>query len=441
MSSLLIDSLATTDALSALFSDASVLQAFLDVEVALAAAEAQGGAIPQRAADAIRDAARADRFDPAAIARAARESGTLTIPLVKALTAQVEQIHPASSRFVHFGATSQDIADTALVLLLTRARPVLAADHDRLVRDLRALSDRHAQSVMLARTLLQPAPPITFGLKAAQWVSAVARSWARVARAFEEMAVVQFGGASGTLAALGSSALDIRKRLAAGLQLAEPPAPWHTERDRLAALVAALAIYTAALGKIARDISLLMQDEVGEAAEPGGSSSTMPHKRNPAGCAIVLAAAARMPGLTASLLTAMVQEHERGVGGWHAEWPIVASAVQTAGAAVAASAGVAAGLTVSPERMRANLERTNGAVFAERIVMLAAPAAGKEAAQALAAAALSRSRETGQRLDEVLKTLPEAATLLSSDQIESMAVPEAYLGAAETFRRKLLAEA
>jgi 3-carboxy-cis,cis-muconate cycloisomerase len=251
---------------------------------------------------------------------------------------------------------------------------------------------------------------------------------------------VQLGGASGTLAALGDKALDVRRELAAELQLVEPPAPWHTERDRLAAVVAALAIHSAATGKVARDLSLLMQDEIGEAAERGGGSSTMPHKRNPAGCAIALAAAARMPGLAASFLTAMVQEHERGVGGWHAEWPIVAAAVQTAGASLAALADVAIDLTVSPERMRANLERTNGAVFAERVVMLAAPKAGKDAAQALAAAALTRSRATGEHLGAVLKTLSEASSLLTQDQIESIDVPEAYLGAAEEFRRKLLAE-
>lgn len=437
--SLLIDSLATTDALSTLFADASVLQAFLDVEAALAAAEARAGVIPQHAAESIRAAAHAASFDPAALAAAARSSGTIAIPLVTALTAKVNEIDREASRFVHFGATSQDIADTALVLLLMKARALLAADEARLVQDLRTLSDRHARSIMLARTLLQPAPPITFGLKAAHWAAAVARSWARAAKAFDEIAVVQFGGASGTLAALGATALDVRRELAVELSLAEPPAPWHSDRDRLAALVSALAIHAAALGKIARDVSLLMQDEVGEAAEFGGASSTMPHKRNPAGCAIALAAATRMPGLAASCLTAMVQEHERGVGGWHAEWPIVASAVQTAGASLAALADVAHDLTVSPERMRANLERSNGAVFAERVVMLATPKAGKEAAQALAAAALARSRETGETLGAALHTLTGASSFLTPDQIDSIDVPEAYLGAAEEFRRALLA--
>jgi 3-carboxy-cis,cis-muconate cycloisomerase len=437
--SVLIDSLATTDALSTLFADASVLQAFLDVEAALAAAEARAGVIPQRAAESIRAAAHAASFDPAALAAAARSSGTIAIPLVTALTAKVNEVDREASRFVHFGATSQDIADTALVLLLMKARALLATDEARLVQDLRTLSDRHARSIMLARTLLQPAPPITFGLKAAHWAAAVARSWARAARAFDEIAVVQFGGASGTLAALGATALDVRRELAVELALAEPPAPWHSDRDRLAALVSALAIHAAALGKIARDVSLLMQDEVGEAAEPGGASSTMPHKRNPAGCAIALAAATRLPGLAASCLTAMVQEHERGVGGWHAEWPIVASAVQTAGASLAALADVAHDLTVSPERMRANLERTNGAVFAERVVMLATPKAGKEGAQALAAAALARSRETGETLGAALHTLTEASSFLTPDQIDSIDVPEAYLGAAEEFRRALLA--
>ena len=189
---------------------------------------------------------------------------------------------------------------------------------------------------MLGRTLLQPAPPITFGLKVAGWVAALVRGWRRVDSSVDAAAVLQFGGASGTLAALGDRGPAVSRALADDLGLRNPEAPWHTDRDRLAALVSACGVYTATLGKIARDISLLMQDEVGEVAERGGGSSTMPHKRNPAGCAVVLAASTRLPGLVAAFLTGMVQEHERGVGGWHAEWPTLAATVQTTGSALAA---------------------------------------------------------------------------------------------------------
>jgi 3-carboxy-cis,cis-muconate cycloisomerase len=435
---MLIDYLATTEALSETFSDRALLQAMLDFEAALAAVEAQLGVIPQRAADAIRAAARAEEFDAAGIAREARSSGTASIPLVKALTARVNSADPDSARFVHWGATSQDVADTALVLILRSAAPILARDHERLESALRTLSDRHASTVMIGRTLLQPAPPITFGLKAAGWVAALVSGWRRVQRAFDGCQVIQLGGASGTLAAFGGRGLDIAQALAGALSLDVPPGPWHTNRDRLAGLVTACGIYTSTLGKIAGDIALLMQDEVGEAAESGGGSSTLPHKRNPAGCAIAIAAATRLPGLVASFLSAMAQEHERGAGGWHAEWPTLAAAVQSTGAALASLADVVSELDVYPDRMRQNIERTNGVIFAERVMMLAAPKAGREAVHALVTTALSSSRASGRSFRDALMSLPEASRLLSADALRTIDVPEEYLGSAELLRRRLL---
>jgi len=436
---MLIDYLATTDALSEVFSDRAVLQAMLDFEAALASAEARLGIIPQPAADAIRAAAKAEQFDAEAIARDGRSQATASIPLVKALTVLVTEKDPDSARFVHWGATSQDVADTAIVLLLKRAEPILTRDHERLERTVRTLSDRHASTVMLGRTLLQPAPPITFGLKAAGWAAALAAGWRRVQQSFAESRVLQFGGASGTLAALGDRGLDVVQMLAAELDLGTPPAPWHTNRDRLSALVAACGIYTGTLGKIAGDIALLMQDEVGEAAEPGGGSSTLPHKRNPAGCAVAIAAAARLPGLVAAFLTGMAQEHERGAGGWQAEWSTLAAAVQSTGAALASLADAVGGLDVYPERMRQNIERTNGTIFAERVIALAAPKAGKDAAHTLVAAALSRSRESGQSFREALTSIPGARGLLSAEELNTIDLPEQYLGSAEVLRQRLLA--
>jgi len=439
MASRLIDSLATTDALAEVFSDRSILQAMLDFEAALARAEVTAGVIPARAVGAIAAAARAEHFDAEAIATEARDSGTVSIPLVKALTARVQAADAASARFVHFGATSQDVADSAMVLTLRRAHTILAADHRRLDSTLRGLSDRHARTVMLGRTLLQPAPPITFGLKVAGWASALGRAWRRVEVAMDEAAVLQFGGAAGTLAALGDRGQVVSSALAGELGLGAPDAPWHTHRDRLAALVAAVGIYTATLGKIARDITLLMQDEVGEAAEPGGGSSTMPHKRNPAACARVLAAATRLPGLVAAFLTGMVQEHERAVGGWHAEWPTIAAALQTTGSALEAMAGIAGELTVDADRMRANIEKTNGAIFAERALMLLTPALGKEPANRIVNAALAQSRETGKSFLEALASTPDATRLIAPDELRTFDVPENYLGVAETLRTRLLA--
>jgi 3-carboxy-cis,cis-muconate cycloisomerase len=292
---------------------------------------------------------------------------------------------------------------------------------------------------MLGRTLLQPAAPITFGLKAAGWYAGARRSWHRLSLAFDEALLLQFGGATGTLAALGDKSVSVSQHLAAELRLPEADAPWHTHRDRMASLVANCGIHVGALGKIARDVSLLMQHEVSEVAETGGGSSTMPQKRNPVGCAVALAAATRAPGLVASYLTGMVQEHERSVGGWHAEWPTVTAIVQTTGASLSAMAAVVDDLTIDVDRMRANLDATNDTVFAERLMMLLAPAVGRDRAHQVLSDAAAESQRTRQRLLAVVKALPDIAPMLTTDQWESVARPEDYLGAAEEFRRRLLA--
>ena len=418
----LVESLAATDRLSAVFSDTSVLQAMLDFEAALARAEARCGVIAERAVAPIEEAARAPGLDAAELTRLSWRAGTPAIPLVKMLTARVLAIDAVSAGFVHWGATSQDVTDTALSLLLRQCRDILKSDHDRILAALRRLSDDHAATVMLGRTLLQPAPPVTFGLKAAGWCASVRRGWERVSSRFEEALLLQFGGASGTLAALESRGLAVSEALASELELKLPDAPWHGYRDRLAALMAALSIYTASLGKIALDVALLMQFEVSESAEPGGDgrggSSTMPHKRNPTACALALASAKRVPGLLADFVAGMVQEHERGVGGWQAEWSIIYGIVQSAGVALESVAEVAEGLTVDAARMRANIETTRGAVFAERAVMMLAPELGREAARQKVEAAI---QDTGMPPD-----LPD------------LHAPEEYLGSAEAFRRRLL---
>jgi len=363
MPSRLISCLGTTEEFADLFSDSSVLAALLAFESGLARAQARLGLIPQSAAAAISGAAVADGFHAAAIAREARQSASVAIPLVNALAARVREIDEPGARFVHWGATSQDAIDTAMVLLLGRAQGILAGDHARLEQSLRALSERHAGTPMLARTLLQPAPPITFGLKAAGWYGAAHRSWGRLSGAFGEALRLQFGGASGTLAVYGTHGPALAAQLATELGLPVSGAPWHAHRDRLAAVAAHCGIYTGALAKIARDVALLMQPEVAEAAEPGGGSSSMPHKRNPSACVVALAAANRTPGLVAAFLAGMVQEHERAAGGWQAEWQTLAALIDATGSALSAMAGAIGGLTVFPERMLANIE-AHGKQFA-----------------------------------------------------------------------------
>lgn len=440
MTARLLDSLGTTEALEEIFSDESFLAAMLRFEVALARVEARIGLIPGAAAEAIERVADPHAFDPAAMAAEARTSGTLTIPLVARLTARVRADAPDAAVFVHRGATSQDVSDTALVICVARAAGVLAKDHGRLLTALRRLSDDHASTVMLARTLLQPATPTTFGLLAAGWFGAISRAGTRLLDAFEHARVLQFGGAAGTLAALGTDGPAVARALASELHLREPGAPWHVHRDRLATLVTACGVYTGTLGKIARDVSLHMQYEVSEVAEPGGSSSTMPHKRNPAACAIALAAATRVPGLVAAYLAAMPQELERGVGNWHSEPATVSSVVEATGAALAALTDAAERLHVDPDRMRANLEATRGVVFAEQARMVLAPVIGAASAQQAIDAALEAVRGSGADFVQALLSIDTVRTALNAEDRKRLGAAEEYLGSAELFRRRLLDE-
>jgi 3-carboxy-cis,cis-muconate cycloisomerase len=439
----LIESLATTAPLSDLFSDQSILQSMLDFEVALARAEARFRLIPRSAADAIAAAAKADAFDPAALSGATLRAGTPVIAFVKALTEHVRGIDSMAAGFVHWGATSQDVADTALVLLLKRAQLIFDADLTRLEQGLKRLAKKHGATVMLGRTLMQPAPPTTFGLKAAGWLNVISRSHRRLNNAFATTLIVQFGGASGTLASLGGRGLAVGRALADELGLGLPDAPWHTHRDRLAELICACGILTGSLGKMARDISLLMQGEVGEAAEPSepgrGGSSTMPHKRNPTGCSLTLAAAVRAPGLVAGFLSAMVQEHERALGGWQSEWPTVSGIIQASGLAISSMAKVAEGLTVDPARMRANIEATKGVIFAERAMMLLGDKLGRDVAHKLLEEATLKSIAEGRSLASVLADMSEVTEHLDAATIRGLDVPEQYLGMADEFRIRLLA--
>jgi 3-carboxy-cis,cis-muconate cycloisomerase len=437
MSASLIDSLATTDSLAEVFSDLSVLQAMLDFEVALARAEAQLRVIPQSAARAIARAARAEAYDCPALARETLRAGTPGIPLVKALRKKVQQEDAFASNYVHWGATSQDIADTAIILLLKKSVAILDADLARIEKALRALSVKHKSTLMLGRTLLQPAPPVTLGLKAAGWLASVRRGRARLDRSVAEALVLQFGGASGTLGALQRRGIQLSELMAAQLGLRVPDAPWHAHRDRLAEVICACAILTGSLGKMARDISLLMQHEVGEVAEPGGAgrggSSTMPHKRNPIASVLTLAAANRVPGLTAAFLSQMVQEHERAIGGWQAEWPTVASVIQSTGVGLASMAEVAEGLSVDPKRMRENIRSTHGTPFSERIALILAVHVGRDKADEMLKSWSDPKRLKRRKLSEVLAKVPEVRGYKS----EKHDKPDEYLGSAQEFIRRL----
>lgn len=438
----LIESLASTEPLAELFADESIRRAMLNFEVALAKVESRLGVIPPVAAQSITAAADPAAFDIADLSRKSLRAGTPSIPLIKALTRLVQANDESAAAFVHWGATSQDVSDTALMLLLKQAQLLIEADLSRCEKALRALSERHKNSVMLGRTLLQPGPPTTFGLKAAGWFGAVCRGRERLTLAFTEALVIQFGGAVGTLAVLGEKGPAVARNLAAELGLGCPDAPWHTNRDRLGALICACGLLTGSLGKIARDVSLLMQDEVAEAAEPTGEgrggSSTMPHKRNPIGCTVTIAAATRMPGLVASYLSAMLQEHERSVGGSQSEWPTVAAVIQTTGVAAASIAEIVEELTVDTMQMRRNLEETRGTVFAEKAVALLAGKLGREKTHELLDAAVRKAVEQKREFADVLGDMPEVMKILDKATLQKLAVAEDYLGSTESFRRELL---
>ena len=442
MAARLFESLSTTEPLAEVFSDISVLDAMLDFESALARAEARAGIVPKSAADRIAAAAHANQFEIRALSRSMFRAGTPGIPVVRALTEKLRASDPEAAGWVHWGATSQDLADTALVLLLKRSQTLLAGDLERLEKALIALSEQHKATVMLGRTLMQAAPPVTFGLKVAGWLGAVSRGRKRLKSAFDEALVLQFGGASGTLASLENKGTVVARALAEELGLRYPEAPWHTHRDRLANLVCCAGVLTGSLGKMARDISLLMQSEVAEVAEPGGEgrggSSTMPHKRNPIACALALAAAQRVPGSIASFLSAMLKEHERAVGGWQSEWPTVASIIQSTGSAAASMAELAEGLSVDPARMRQNISNTRGLIFAERVMMLLATQLGRDVAHKLLEDTIQKSMAQNKDLSALLAELPEVSSRLNRSVLDQLEIPEQYLGSAEEFRQALL---
>ena len=433
----LFDALVSDPNVESIFSDEAIVSAMLRFESALALAEARAGIIPDHAAAAIARVT-PDDLDTADISRKARSSATPGVAFVETLIAAVSASAPGAAPFVHRGATSQDVTDTALVLCLRRAQYELDTVHARIEAALRRLSNEHANTVMLARTLLQPAAPTTFGLKAAGWLGSLSRSYQLVGDAFQRACVLQFGGASGTLAALEQDGLRIAAEIARDLDLPLPDAPWHAHRDRLASLVAACGVYAGAIAKAARDIALLMQAEVAEAAEPGGASSAMPHKRNPAGCAVALASAARLPGLVATFLAGMAQEHERGLAGGPAEWATIATAMSATASAASAFAGVVETLRVDPARMREAIVETRGAVFAEQAMLRLAPALGRDAAAAAVRNAVAAAGSGGDFVPALLEN-PAVSAALSKDRAV-LGDADAYLGVAEQFRRRLLGD-
>ena len=439
----LLTPLFSSAAMRAVLDDRARLQRMLDFEVALARAEAALGVIPAGTASSIANACQADRFDISTIGEEAVAAGNIAIPLVKALTAEVAKSDAEAARYVHWGATSQDVIDTALVLELRAVIDAMTTDLDRAIAAFSTLAGRHRRTPAVARTWLQHALPMPFGLKLAGYAAALARSRERLKRLRKEALVLQFGGAAGTLAALGDRGLDVTERLAALLDLPAPEAPWHTHRDRLAEVAGALAILCGSCGKIARDIALLTQTEVAEAferAEPGrGGSSTMPHKRNPTAAAAALAAASIAPQLAATIFAAQVQEHERALGGWQAEWPTFPALALVTSSALRAVVDIAEGIEIDPARMRTNLQLTQGLVMAEAVSVALAGKIGKAQAHEIVEAASKRAAQEKRSLQDVLAEDERVTAQLSASEIAKLFEPMAYQGVAQTFIDRLVA--
>jgi len=442
----LLAPLFSTAAMRAVVDDRARLQRMLDFEAALARAEVAVGVIPAQVLDPIVAACRAERFDLGAIAEAAPAVGNILIPMVKALTAEVAKESEEAAGYVHWGATSQDVIDTALVLELRAAIDLLFADVDRAINGFLALAGRHRRTATVARTWLQHALPMPFGLKLAGYAGALGRARDRLKRLRREALVLQFGGAAGTLAALGERGLEVSDRLAALLDLPNADAPWHGHRDRLAEIASALAILAGTCGKIARDVSLLMQTDVAEAFEPAapgrGGSSSMPQKRNPVAAAAALSAASIAPQLAATILAAQVQhEHERATGAWQAEWPTFPALLLVTSGALANIVEMSEGLEVDAERMRHNLESTNGLVMAEAVSMALAQKLGKQNAHAVIAECSRKALAEKRQLQDVLSEDARVRAHLQPADLEKLFQPLAYQGMSQIFIERLVASA
>ena len=421
MSAALFDRFLSTPAMTEVFGAVSIVQGMLDFEAALARAQAAEGVIPASAAAPIAAACRVERFDLDALVAAGSVAGSLAIPLIKQLTAAVAVSDAPAAGCVHWGSTSQDVIDTAMVLATRRALALIDARLGDLSDALIELAQRHRDAPMLGRTLMQPATVISFGFKLVGWVAPLLRARQRLRRAADAALKLQLGGAVGSLSVMGDRGAAVARRMADALQLAHAPGAWHTQRDDWVALGCELGVLCGSLGKIAKDISLLAQGEIAELAEPSGDangekrggSSAMPHKRNPVASMIALAASLRAPHRVAALLAAMPQEHERGLGNWQAElaeWPALC---MSAHGAVDALAGAAAGLSVDTARMRRNIDALNGLVFAEGAAMLLAPHVGKARAQALLET-LSRQTSAQRPLLQLAQQAIAADTELSA---------------------------
>jgi 3-carboxy-cis,cis-muconate cycloisomerase len=434
-----------TAAMRAAFGELAFIARCAEVEAALARAQARLGIVPSEAADAISAAVAAVVANPGALdlARLKRETETVGYPILP-LVRQLAERAGAAGRWLHWGATTQDIMDTAAVLQIRDGLTLIEADLSAVRRHLAGLARRYRDTPMAGRTHLQHALPITFGYKAAVWLSAFDRHAERLAELRPRVLTVQFGGAAGTLASLGEgeTSLASRTELARELGLAEPAITWHVARDAIAETVQFLALVGGSLGKIAFDVMLMSATEFGEAAEPfvagRGSSSTMPQKRNPISCELILAAAKALRQHAGLILDAMVSDFERATGPWHVEWIALPESFGYAAGALNQAGFMLGGLIVDPQRMAKNLDMTHGLIVAEAVMMGLAPHTGRTEAHDLVYDACRLAIESDRPLYDVLLETPAVAGPLGEPALRALTDPANYLGAAQAMVDRVL---
>ncbi len=425
------------------FSDAQRVQGMLDFEAALAQAQAACGMVPPEAVGPIVAACRHEAIDFAALGEAAVGAGNLAIPLVKQLTAQVKTRNPEAARYIHWGATSQDAIDTGLVLQLRGALDAAETLLEQLLAALALQADRYRDTVMPGRTWMQHALPVTFGLKLAGTLDALLRWQAAAARDASATAGAAVRRRAGTLDALKEKGPAVGLVLAQILGLSLPDTPWHSQRDRLLEAGAWFAGVCGTLGKFANDFSLLMQTEVAEVGEPvaegRGGSSTMPHKRNPVACAAILTAAQRTPGLMATIYASQLQQHERALGGWQAEWETLPELITLVGGALAQSESLVRDMQVFPQKMRADLDITHGLIMAEAVTLALAEFIGKAEAHHHIEALCRQALDRHCPLVDLLAADPQVSQYLSRERLTTLLDPATATGSAERFVRQVLA--
>lgn len=421
-------------------SDESLLRAMLQAEAALADASARCGVLPGEAAQLIQHACDHGDFDVDELGASGESAGNPVVPLVRSI---VRQVPESAKPWVHYGATSQDILDTALMLMAQGAARIMLTDLATALGGLASLTVAHRRTVMLGRTLGQQAVVTTFGLKTAGWLVALGSARRGLAASLETDVAVQLGGAAGTLGVFGAAGPDVLREFAAQTGLVEPVVPWHTDRQRILRFATVLGEVVAAVGKLALDIELLAQSEIGEVYEGGdtshGTSSAMPHKRNPIDSVLIRSAAYRTPGLVATLFTASQHEQERAAGAWHAEWAPLLELMRVAGGAVARTARLIAALEVDAGRMRENLDNTGGLVMAEQLTALLAPALGRSRASDVVSRCCEHARRSGRALRDIVLADDDVRSHLSAAQIDEALDPHAALRAIDGLIDRALA--